>query len=847
MLFSSESLISVELDARMMKQCLVVVFLPCLGLLVFSCWFFHVGVSNSTDTLVVGQEMREWENISSPNGYFQLGFFSSPSGSTNRYLGIQVTTTPNRNKTVVWLANRDNPVTDSSGVLKITQEGKLMINDSRGIAITLNSEQQRDRHQSSSISTSATLLDSGNFVLRSGEHIMWQSFDYPSDVWLKGMKLGTFNLKSGGKPQHRFLASWSTLEDPDLGGFTLGVDPNNTKQLITWKRSRRVVYWRSGMWNGYNFSLLNKDDFALFNIDFYNSFKFSYFSNENESYFTWNDTDPHYLIWLDSSGALYICDYTFYCNIMVNCDPDQGYLKSGGCVNYSPSNCIGGDGFKETRKSMELDWYLFSSFNLSLDLSDCKEKCRTNCSCQGYASVTPLNGGTSGCAFYQVSVYTWDIQEVLYIRNNNSLAKSESSNNTTLNNRKRHLWLIIGGPIASLLILTSISLLCYLRWKNQSFKGGSNKVGIVQGMQLLMDELNNSVTTIDELSNAGNLMLREKKDRELPFVSFSTIEIATEYFSEKNKIGQGGYGPVYKGQLVNGQEIAVKRLSSSSRQGLEEFKNEVILISRLQHCNLVRLLGCCMQRNERILIYEYLPNNSLDFFLFDVTKQYLLDWKMRVRIIGGIAQGLLYLHKYSRLKIIHRDLKTSNILLDKDMNPKISDFGTARIFCDDENQASTKRIVGTHGYMSPEYAMDGLFSVKSDVFSFGVMMLEIISGKKNTSFCRPDRALNLLGYAWDLWKEGKGLELVDQALVETCSTSEAMRYIQVGFLCVQEIASDRPNMLDIVSMLTTETMVLPTPKQPAFSKIMGVTNVSTPKTLELCSINDVTISEVEVR
>lgn len=234
-------------------------------------------------------------------------------------------------------------------------------------------------------------------------------------------------------------------------------------------------------------------------------------------------------------------------------------------------------------------------------------------------------------------------------------------------------------------------------------------------------------------------------------------------------------------------------------------------------------------------------------FVADVTKQHLLDWKVRVSIIGGIAQGLLYLHNYSRVRIIHRDLKTSNILLDKDMNPKISDFGTARIFGDNENQAKTKRIVGTLGYMSPEYAMDGLFSVKSDVFSFGVMMLEIISGKRNTGFYLPDGALNLLGYAWNLWKEAKGLELVGQGLVETCSIREAMRYIQVGLLCVQEIAADRPNMLDVVSMLTSETMVLPFPNKPAFSKIMGITDTSMIRILEHCSINDVTNSEVEVR
>ncbi|KAI8000316.1 G-type lectin S-receptor-like serine/threonine-protein kinase, partial [Camellia lanceoleosa] len=200
------------------------------------------------------------------------------------------------------------------------------------------------------------------------------------------------------------------------------------------------------------------------------------------------------------------------------------------------------------------------------------------------------------------------------------------------------------------------------------------------------------------------------------------------------------------GKLHDEQEIAVKRLSTCSGQGIEEFKNEIVLISRLQHRNLVRLIGFCIEGEEMLIVYDYMSNKSLDTFLFDPKKRGLLDWPKRFNIIQGIARGLLYLHRDSCLKIIHRDLKTSNILLDKDMNPKISDFGLARTFLCTQESANTHRVVGTYGYMSPEYALGGIFSDKSDVFSFGVLLLEIICGIKNTSFHHNERYTSLLGY-----------------------------------------------------------------------------------------------------
>ncbi|TVU24325.1 hypothetical protein EJB05_26756, partial [Eragrostis curvula] len=334
----------------------------------------------------------------------------------------------------------------------------------------------------------------------------------------------------------------------------------------------------------------------------------------------------------------------------------------------------------------------------------------------------------------------------------------------------------------------------------------------------------------------------EQSNSELKIFDFSQVFQATKEFSEENKLGQGGFGPVYKGQFNDGLEMAVKRLASHSGQGFREFKNEVQLIAKLQHRNLVRLLGCCSQGEEKMLVYEYLANKSLDFFIFDETRRILLSWNRRLMIIEGIAQGLLYLHKHSRLRVIHRDIKASNVLLDYEMNPKISDFGLARMFSSDDTDGNTKRVVGTYGYMAPEYASEGLFSTKSDVFSFGVLMLEIIIGKRNSDFHQCEDFLNLLGYAWQMWREGRQLELVDASLVAECHhTSQMMRCINIALLCVQETAADRPTMSDVVAMLSSESMTLSEPKHPAYFHVR-VAKEETLTSAELCSANGVTIS-----
>ncbi|CAI0467909.1 unnamed protein product [Linum tenue] len=333
---------------------------------------------------------------------------------------------------------------------------------------------------------------------------------------------------------------------------------------------------------------------------------------------------------------------------------------------------------------------------------------------------------------------------------------------------------------------------------------------------------------------------------ELPMFDLESIEIATDSFNTDNLLGRGGFGPVYKGKLPDGKVVAIKRLSSSSGQGANEFKNEIMLISKLQHRNLVRLLGCCIDKLEKILVYEYMPKKSLDNYLFDSTKKAELDWPTRFNIIHGVARGLLYLHRDSCLRIIHRDLKVSNILLDEKMNPKISDFGLARIFEGTQDLASTHKVVGTLGYMSPEYLLAGMFSEKSDVFSFGVLVLEIVSGRKTTSFHYEEHHPSLLSYAWRSWDESRGVDMADETVAESSKPSEVSRCVNVGLLCVQDHASDRPTMASVLSMLSGETS-LPRPTKPTYTfqnktANPAIFNAQSSSSAEKWSINDLTES-----
>ncbi|MCD7451842.1 hypothetical protein HAX54_013555 [Datura stramonium] len=728
---------------------------------------FHLATANnftSQDNSIIGDtiDANKWITIASTvvssGGNFEMGFFT-PGNNSNYYIGIWYKKLSVQ--TVIWVANRETPVSIYEmdfAQFKIVDGNLVLFNGTRHIIWSTSINFSTNSNNSQVV---ATLFDDGNLILSNGDsnnsrNSLWTSFDHPSHTFMPGSKFG-YNKRTRLK---QVLTSWKNKNDPSPGPFTHEVDMDkySGQGVNMWNHS--VVYWNSGPWTGNNFTGVPYQPNPMFN--------YTYVNNDDEVYYMYSFFNPalisrfimdvngqtKQLLWMDSTNdwnVFYtdpkqVCDVFAYCGAFGTCNElnpasiceclprfKPKFEKdwelnsfSSGCIRKTSLNC---GNFSEKDKFWVHKNMRLPANNQTLKVeneAECESACLENCDCVGYA----YNSGNIGCLIWKGEIL--NLQQLSLDNANGStiyvrLAASEFSSNQDSHQKQTSTKLKVAIPIGAVAALLLLSCFTYIYCR----KRRSSKVKESTTKSLRQNTEGEGMELIDiQDDDKGNI--------EVPFFSFESILAATDDFSEQNKLGQGGFGPVYKGIFPGGREIAVKRL-----------------------------------------------------------------------------------------RIIHRDLKTSNILLDEELNPKISDFGLARVVEGKITQANTNKVVGTYGYMAPEYAIDGLFSIKSDVFSFGIVILEIISGRRNTGFFHQEEDSNLLGHAWRLWTEDRTLELVDQSLHESCIKEEAIKCLNIGLLCVQEDPKDRPNTSNIIRMLGSDNIIsLPSPNQPAFMTRKCANNTS---------------------
>ncbi|XP_039139720.1 receptor-like serine/threonine-protein kinase SD1-8 [Dioscorea cayenensis subsp. rotundata] len=757
--------------------------------LVFLSVFFRYCYSIAADTLSPNQPLHDGQTLVSAKETFALGFFS-PGESKNRYVGIWYHKLPGgQATTVVWVANRRSPLSGTNGSLELNGNGSLTINSMMflpmpTVALT---------------NPVAQLLDDGNFVIReaNSNEFAWQSFDYPTDTILSGMKLG-WDLRTG---LNRNLTAWRSYDDPAPGTYVLSMDLQGIPQFNLWSGSTKK--WRSGPWTGIKFSNLEEQPRTY-------GLSFGFVNNNDEVYYMYNTTGTQIVsralvdqsgmtsnfVWIESTGMWNLfmnypmneCQQYSRCGTYSVCDIDvwpicsclQGFKPkspqewpfmdvSAGCERLTELDCKNrSDGFMVvTLAALPETSNAILYTNISLD--ECGARCLKKCSCTAYATAN-INGAGFGCVIWVMELIDLRMSshptQDVFVRLAADDIASISNNYSKKNQSKSMVWIIVFSMVALI-----IPLIYFCSWRKK---------------KMIQKDI------------------RANGEFELAQFQWSTLLAATHNFATTNILGKGGFGLVYKGKLSEGHEIAIKRLSRSSTQGIDEFENEVTFIAKLQHRNLVRLLGYCIKGDEKILVYEYMPNGSLDGFLFGKEEGDHLDWQTRFHII--------------------------------------EDFGLARNFGDCDTMIKTKRVVGTYGYMAPEYALDGIFSTKSDVFSFGVLILEVISGQRNRILLSNPH-LYLLGKAWRLWNEGKVLDLLDPLIGNSFSMTQVMRCINIGLLCVQEKPEDRPSMASVVVMLSNDDTPFPEPKEPGFKAIFSTKHDAVSNQNDLHTYNDITLTE----
>uniref|UniRef100_A0A0D9ZG93 non-specific serine/threonine protein kinase n=1 Tax=Oryza glumipatula TaxID=40148 RepID=A0A0D9ZG93_9ORYZ len=779
-----------------------------LGLLLFSLQ--APPCPAATDTLKAGQVLSAGDKLVSRNGKFALGFFnpstniskSSDNISSSWYIGIWFNKIPVF--TVVWVANRERSIAEPDlklTQLKISQDGNLAIVNHANESIIWST--RIVNRTEASMNTSVLLHDSGNLVIQSTSNaVLWQSFDYPTDVALPNAKIG-WNKVTG---LNRVGVSKKSLIDMGPGSYSVQLYTNGTRRVTLEHRNPSIEYWywspdESGMkipalkqllymnpqtrglvtpayvnsseeeYYSYNSSDESSSTFLLLDIN--GQIKFNVWSQDKQSWQSLYTQPVDPCRSYDTCGPFTICNGNSqpFCDCMENFtrksprDWDLGD-RTGGCSRISPLDC--------TRNTSSTDIFhpLIhvtlprnpQTIQEATTQSECAQACLSSCSCTAYSYQN-----TSTCSIWHDELFSVNqddgieihSQDVLYLR-----LAAKDLQSLRNNKRKPNVAVVIAASVIGFVLLMVGMFL--LIWRNRFEWCGA--------------------PLHDGEDSSGIKAFR-----------YNDLVHATKNFSEK--LGAGGFGSVFKGMLIDLTTIAVKRLDGD-RQGEKQFRAEVSSIGLIQHINLVKLIGFCCEGRKRLLVYEHMLNGSLDAHLFQ-SNAGTLNWSIRYHIALGVARGLAYLHQSCHECIIHCDIKPQNILLDASFAPKIADFGMAAFVGRDFSRILTT-FRGTVGYLAPEWISGVAVTPKVDVYSFGMVLLEIISGRRNSpneytsdnyhvSYF-PVQAINKL-------HEGDVRNLVDPQLCDDFSLEEAERVCKVACWCIQDDEHDRPTMSEVVRVL----------------------------------------------
>ncbi|XP_062228133.1 G-type lectin S-receptor-like serine/threonine-protein kinase At2g19130 [Phragmites australis] len=753
-------------------------------LLLLSFLFLQGAPSQADDTVAAGRPLSGRQSLVSKRGKFRLGFFQPDNSSQHWYLGIWYNQISLHTK--VWVANRETPIPDpESSQLSISSDGNMVILDHRKSPIW-----STNVTGIASNSTVGVILDNGNLVLADASNtsvVLWQSFDHFGNTWLPGGKLGRNKLT--GEVTH--LIAWKGYNDPTPSMFSLELDPRGTSQyLLNWNDSKQ--YWSSGNWTGHAFTAV--PEMMATDASPLSEYTFGYVDGENESYFIYDVKDEavvtrflvdvtgqiKFLTWVEAAAEWVLfwtepkaqCDVYSICgpfgvcteNALPSCSCPRGFRerrldewlhgdRTAGCARNAGLHC-GAQGAQKNNKNDR--FYTMPNVRLpsnaqsvaTASAHDCELACLGNCSCTAYS----YNGSCS--LWYGDLINLQDTSIIGTGGGSISIRLAASEFASTRNTKK----LIIGLVVAGLVVAVAVIVLIILR---------SRRIRSLRRVE-------------------GSLMAFTYRD----------LRFVTKNFS--GKLGGGAFGSVFEGSLPDATLVAVKKLEGV-RQGEKQFRAEVSTIGTIQHVNLIRLLGFCSERTRRLLVYEHMPKGSLDRHLFG-TSQGVLCWDTRYQIALGIARGLDYLHEKCRDCIIHCDIKPENILLDDAFVPKVADFGLAKLMGRDFSRVLTT-MRGTVGYLAPEWIAGTAITTKADVFSYGMMLFEIISGRRNVGQ-RPDGTVDFFpSTAVSLLFDGDVRSAVDSQLGGNADVAEVERACKVACWCVQEAESARPSMGMVVQVL----------------------------------------------